>query len=121
MRWAYPGTADGINGQGRFFNPYGLAVDSAGELVVADAYNELIRLVLVPFNVSIKTASGNSSAVISWNGVIGKTYQPQCEAMISGATWTNLGAVIFASHQNLSVTDNFSGPAQKMYRITVQP
>jgi hypothetical protein len=116
-----PGTADGINGQGRFFNPYGLTVDPSGILVVADAYNELIRLVLVPFNVAIKTASGNTSAVISWNGVIGKTYQAQCESMTSGAAWINLGAAIIAGHQNLSVTDNSSSPAQKMYRITVQP
>jgi hypothetical protein len=116
-----PGSADGINGQGRFFNPYGLAVAPSGMLVVDDTYNELIRLVLVPFGVSIQTTNGNSSAVIAWNGVIGKTYQAQCEPMTTGVTWTNWGAAITATRQNLSVTDNFSGLVQKMYRVTVQP
>ena len=39
------GTNDGVNGAGRFFNPYGLAVAADGSLVVADTYNELVRVV----------------------------------------------------------------------------
>ena len=47
------GAADGVNRQARFFNPYGLAFSPDGSLFVADAYNELIRVVLVPFSVVI--------------------------------------------------------------------
>lgn len=40
---AFPGTADGTNGAARFFLPEGLAVDSAGDLYVADTLNDMIR------------------------------------------------------------------------------
>jgi sugar lactone lactonase YvrE len=37
------GAADGINGRGRFFNPYGLAIRPDGSLAVADPSNEFIH------------------------------------------------------------------------------
>jgi hypothetical protein len=115
------GASDGVNGQGRFFNPYGLAMTPAGMLAVADAYNEFVRLVLVPFSMKIQTNGGNTNAVLSWNGVIGKTYQAQSEIMTAGATWTNVVPLFVAKQQSLSVTDVFSAPVQKIYRVTVQP
>ncbi|MDB6018013.1 MAG: repeat containing protein, partial [Pedosphaera sp.] len=37
------GSADGTNSSARFYNPNGIAVDSAGRLYVADANNQIIR------------------------------------------------------------------------------
>ena len=37
------GSADGTNGAAQFFNPFGIAVDGAGNLCVADSGNETIR------------------------------------------------------------------------------
>ena len=38
-----PGSSDGTNSQARFSKPTGVAIDSAGNLYVADALNETIR------------------------------------------------------------------------------
>src|SRR5438876_1209542 len=73
----FRGSADGANGQARLFNPYGLAIRPDGSLVVADAYNELIRVVMVPFKVGIHFFGGHPGATISWNSVVGKEYQVQ--------------------------------------------
>ena len=37
------GSANGTNGAARFYNPFGVAMDTNGNLYVADAYNFLIR------------------------------------------------------------------------------
>ncbi len=39
------GSADGTSAAARFYNPFGVAADSAGNLYVADAYNHTIRKV----------------------------------------------------------------------------
>ena len=39
------GAVDGTNSSARFFNPAGLALDSAGNLLVCDQYNNAIRMV----------------------------------------------------------------------------
>jgi NHL repeat len=112
------GAADGLNGQGRFFNPYGLAVDASGRLVVADAYNDLVRLVLVPFSVNLQPTNGG--AVISWVGVVGKMYQVQARDLAAGAGWGSVGAAVTAKTQNLRVTDS-GGAGQRLYRVMVAP
>ena len=71
------GTADGVNGEARFFNPYGVAFNPDGSLIVADAYNELVRIVLPPFSVRVRNSSTNGAVTLSWDGVIGKDYQVQ--------------------------------------------
>ena len=38
-----PGSSDGVGGQARFSNPHGVAVDSAGNLYVADTGNNTLR------------------------------------------------------------------------------
>ncbi|HEU0040156.1 MAG TPA: NHL repeat-containing protein, partial [Verrucomicrobiae bacterium] len=68
------GAADGVDRQARFFNPYGLAFSPDGSLFVADAYNELIRVVLVPFSVVIQTANGDRAVTLTWDSIIGRKY-----------------------------------------------
>ncbi len=41
----YGGSEDGTNGEARFSNPAGVAVDHAGNVFVADTYNHTIRKV----------------------------------------------------------------------------
>ncbi len=113
------GAADGINGQARLFNPYGLAVRPDGSLVVADAYNELIRVVLVPFGLSIRTTN-NNAVTISWDGVIGKRYQVQYKRAVDSAAWMNLVPPIVVANPNVTQTDNNLSPGtQRIYRVIV--
>jgi len=114
------GAADGINGRARFFNPYGLAIQPVGSLVVADAYNELIRLVLIPFELSIRTTNNASATIISWDGVIGRRYQVQFKPRIDSAAWLNLGTPVTAGDLVISRTDtSLNADAQRIYRVIV--
>ena len=112
------GAADGVNRQARFFNPYGLAFSPDGSLFVADAYNELIRVVLVPFSVEIQISSLNQAATISWDSTIGRRYQVQCRDGLDSAAWRDLGAPLTATGLTASQTDPAAGPAaQRIYRV----
>ncbi len=115
------GSANGVNGQGRFYNPYGLAFGADGSLAVADTYNELIRDVIVPFSVTLQSSGGNTIVALSWNAVMGKTYQPQFQSSASPA-WSNLGAPVAATNFVVSVDDNSAGAApQRFYRVLLLP
>ena len=115
------GTNSGVNGGGRFFNPYGIAVAADGSLVVADAYNELVRVVLVPFQLSLQIASPAHTATISWEAVVGKTYQVQFKTDLA-APWMNLGSALTAEDFSLSATDTTTaGSQQRVYRVLVLP
>jgi sugar lactone lactonase YvrE len=115
------GAGDGVNGAGRFYNPYGLAIGVDGGLMMTDTYNELVRVVLVPFTLSLQMSGAAQTAVISWDAVIGKNYQVQFKNDLTAA-WTNLGATMTATNLNLSATDNATGGSkQRVYRVTVAP
>jgi sugar lactone lactonase YvrE len=113
------GASDGVNGLGKFFNPYGLVVAADGSLVVADTYNELVRAVLVPFKLSLQMSGATQVVTISWDTVIGKTYQMQFKNDLASA-WTNLGAPVTATNLILSATDN-AASQQRVYRVLVTP
>jgi streptogramin lyase len=114
------GAIDGSNGQARLFNPYGLAICPDGSLVVADAYNQLIRMVLAPFNVALHRSPGNVS--LSWESLLGQTYQPQYQSEWAFESWTDLGAPIRATNLNATVPD-YPGPSasRRIYRVIVVP
>ena len=107
------GAADGANGLARFFNPYGLAIAARGHLVVADTYNQTVRELLAPFTVGV--ATGGNSRVISWEGVIGHSYQVQFKDTLTGG-WQNLGAAVTANALVATQTDPSPAPT-RFYRI----
>jgi sugar lactone lactonase YvrE len=109
------GTNDGVNGIGKFYNPYGLAVAADGSLMVSDTYNELLRVVLVPFKLSLRLSGASHAATISWDSVIGRNYQVQI-AENASAGWTNFGPGIIATGLSLSLTNN-SGSGTAVYRV----
>ena len=107
------GAADGANGLARFFNPYGLAIAARGHLVVADTYNQTVRELLAPFTVGV-APSGNGR-VVSWEAVVGRSYQVQFKDSLSAA-WQNLGSVVTAT--GLSASQPDASPASpRYYRI----
>jgi hypothetical protein len=109
------GTADGVNGMARFFNPYGVAVAADGSLVVADAYNDLVRSVMVPFKLSLQIFNGLPTKVISWDTVAGKKYQVQFKSDLT-APWVDFGSATVANGLSLSVTDNATG-SMRIYQV----
>jgi sugar lactone lactonase YvrE len=114
------GSTNGVNGQGRFYNPYGLAFGADGSLLVADAYNELIRGVLVPFSINFQTSNGNSVVTLSWDAIVGRTYQVQRNGGMSPAGWSNLGDPITAAYQTISKTNSTAGlMPQEFYRVII--
>ena len=114
------GSADGSNGRGRFFNPYGLAICLDGSMVVTDAYNQLIRAVLAPFEVGIDTSDSFFS--ISWNSVIGKRYEVQYQSEFGLGSWLNLREPVTATNLNTTLTDTTrESPGQRIYRVIVLP
>ena len=114
------GSTNGVNRQGRFYNPYGLAFGADGSLLVSDTCNELTRWVIVPFNVRFQMSSGNNDVTLSWGAVIGKTYQTQYKTGMSSAIWSNLGAPITATSPAFSQTDNAAGSTpRKFYRVII--
>jgi sugar lactone lactonase YvrE len=58
------GTGDGPGYSAGFFNPYGVAVDSLGNVFVADTYNHTVRM-LVPMgtNCSVSTLAGSAGTL----------------------------------------------------------
>ena len=114
------GSVDGSNGQARLFNPYGLAISSNGSLIVSDTYNELIRIVQAPVSLAVHVSE--DGATISWQSLIGKTYQPQYQSEPGSGPWVNLGPPVMATSLNTTVTDHSPElPARRIYRAIVLP
>jgi sugar lactone lactonase YvrE len=109
------GAVDGANGIARFFNPYGLAIAARGHLVVADTYNQTVRELLAPFTIGV--APSGSARVISWEAVIGRSYQVQFKDGLAAA-WQNLGSPATAATLTAAQTDSSpSTGAPRFYRI----
>lgn len=116
------GTADGVNGLARFFNPYGLGVNPDGSLAVTDAYNQLVRVVLPPFHVGAQTSATSGAVSLSWGAIIGKEYQVQYRNIIDSAGWHDLGAPFVAANLTATFTENhLDGARQKIYRVLLMP
>jgi len=110
------GADDGTNGVARFYNPYGLAIAADGSLVVADVYNEVVRVVLVPFKLSLQLSGAARDTTISWDAILGKKYQVQFKTDLSAAAWTNMGSALTATNLSLNATDN-AAVGMRVYRV----
>ena len=109
------GAGDGANRSARFYNPYGVAFDLRGHLLVSDTYNQTLRRVLVPFTVTLNAAPAGGS-LISWDAVAGRRYQVQFKDTATAARWQNLGGVLTAEGQTASQPDPAPAPS-RCYRI----
>ena len=71
-----------MNGAGRFYNPYGLVVGADGTLFVADTYNELVRMVLAPFKLTLQISGTTPVAIFPGTQSPGKNIR--CNSGIIG-------------------------------------
>jgi streptogramin lyase len=94
------GTADGTGSAARFNNPIGVAVDSAGNVFVADATNQTIRKV---------TAAGVVTTLAGQAGVPGTQ-----DGTGTGAQFSNPVGVAVDSSDNVYVVDQVGNAIRKV-------
>ncbi len=72
----YSGSANGASNVARFSYPFGIAIDSAGNLYVADAYNDMIRKVTPGGTVSTLAGKAGYSGSIDGTGTAAEFENP---------------------------------------------
>jgi len=116
------GAANGLGGQARFFNPYGLAIDHNGNLRVSDTYNQTVRFVYQPITVLLARNPSDTGFVISWQAAPGSTYQLQYQDLDIVSPWQNLGGPVTVAGSLGMITDNSSPSAsRRLYRVKLAP
>lgn len=107
-----PGSADGIGAAATFSRPSGLAVDSSGNVYVADTNNHLIRRI---------TPAGEVSALAGFAGVLGTT-----DGTGSQARFNRPFGVVVDTNGNIYVADTGNNTIRRTgtttaVQITTQP
>ena len=83
-----PGTTDGFGSQARFSSPYGVAVDSFGDLVVADRGNDIIRKVTSDGRVTTMAGKAGEPGSADGTGTAARFDYPSAVAIDSnGNVW----------------------------------
>jgi len=104
------GDADGTNGDAQFSTPYGIAVDSGGNIYVADSYNNIIRrIVPVGTNWVVTTIAGFYDP----NNVFGSSIDGTNQA----AQFSTPTALTVDVSGNLFVADGGSGLIRKITAV----
>jgi len=91
------GSADGTGATARFFQPAGVAVDSAGNLYVADSGNSTIRKVTTAEVVTTLAGTANLVGSVDGTGAAARFYQP------AGVAVDNTGNVYVADSGNSTI------------------
>lgn len=120
------GSADGIGIMARFGEPYGIAVDREGALLVGDVLNQTLRrgeplavAALPP--VWLKATLTANALMLDWDAVAGVTYQLQVQTNLDLNSWMNWGGVITATNDAGVAFDAIGPDRQRSYRIEVGP
>jgi hypothetical protein len=64
--------------------------------------------------------SGTSSAILTWNAVVGQSYQVQYKDDLNAPQWQVLETIV-ATEPDTVFTDASSPAAQRFYRVVVAP
>lgn len=67
------------------------------------------------------TTNPDLGAVVTWQALIGGTYQLQFKGDLSAMTWLNAGAPTVANASQISVSDTGTGFTNRFYRVEKKP
>ena len=96
------GTNDGVGASARFYRPWGIAVDQAGNLFVADSGNYTIRRGTLPSAPSpaLQILLSANQVVLSWPITASNYVLETTPALGSGASWAALTNGVAVSDSN---------------------
>src|SRR5207249_277182 len=77
------GSSDGTGSEARFYQPSGVAVDSAGNVYVADSYNDTIRKITPGGVVSTLAGLASHPGCVDGRGSNARFFQPEGVAVDS--------------------------------------
>jgi len=116
------GSSNGIDSAARFYSPWGVAVDSSGNVYVADWRNSIIRESMPPGAPVFQSAtSSNSVLTLTWSATPGKTYQVQYLTNLAQTNWNNLTNSAVAGNSTMSATDSLRASSRRFYRVVQLP
>jgi hypothetical protein len=108
------GSADGTGTSARFYRPWGIVVDQAGNLFVADSFNNTIRkgtLVSTP-SPTLQILLSANQVVLSWPVAAGNFVLETARTLERGVSWTALTNGVAISGNNHFLTNEVgAGPA----------
>ncbi len=111
------GATDGAPASARFFNPYGMAADAHGNLYISDAYNQTIRLGLIPFRMKLRESEAGTERQIQWDAVAGRRYQVQFKRALDDTIWIDLGEPVLADGPSASLPFPPAAERAQFFRV----
>ncbi len=112
------GTNDGVGQSARFYLPWGIAMDAAGNLFVADSANNTIRkgTLMVASSPALHILLAIDQVVLSWSITASNYVLESSHILGAGASWTALTNGVAPSGDEYVLTNAVgSGPAY--YRL----
>jgi sugar lactone lactonase YvrE len=116
--------ADGVGSAALFASPVGIAVDSWGNLYVADTDNSRIckGTPVLPSPPQFQPANPAGNAMLlDWTAVAGFHYQLQYKTNLAQPDWMNLGGPMGATNNAMSASDSTGPDRQRFYRVVLFP
>jgi len=107
------GTNDGPGTSARFYRPWGIAMDSAGNLFVADSFNNTIRKgtpISTPLP-ALQILLSATQVVVSWPTAASNLVLETASTLGPGASWTALTNGIAISGNSQFLTNEVGGGA----------
>ena len=118
------GNVDGLGNNVRLNGPFGIAVDNSLNVYVSDSLNDTIRGTALPstpsLTVHLLKQNVKNTFAITWNAVVGHTYQLQYKTNLNQTAWSNL-TTITASNWTGNASVLIGTAPQLFYRVIPTP